>query len=458
MADDRTLPHIVIVGGGFGGLAATRALAGAAVRVTLIDRQNHHCFQPLLYQVATAALEPGDIAFPIRSIFARQKNVTVLLDEAGPVDLPSRTLALADLGSISFDSLILACGSRTTYYGNDGWRDHAPGLKDVRDALEIRRRVLLAFEAAERCGDAAAQSAWMTFVIIGGGPTGVEMAGAIAEMARYTLGRDFRRIDPVASRIVLVQAEDQLLAGYEPPLSQAAERQLRELGVEVRCGERVSDIDDEGATIGSFRIPARNVIWAAGVSPAAIAQKLGLPHDRRGQVPVDDRLCLPGNPRVFVIGDLAGAVSDGKAVPGVANAAVQGGRHAAQCIRDDLRGRPRSPFRYRDRGSLATVGRNRAVAQLPWLSLSGMPAWLIWGLVHIALLIGFRSRIVVMITWIWTWATHRRGARVVIGRTHRRTVHDGESRAQVPILDGGTTELQRRNPCDTTESTNPTRA
>lgn len=409
-------PHVLIVGAGFGGLAAARGLARRRFRVTLVDRTNHHCFQPLLYQVATAALEPADISYPIRAIFARHPRVQVLLDEVDAVDLAIRQVHGRAHGPMAYDYLILACGSTISYFGKDQWRAHAPGLKTIEDALAIRRRVLSAFEAAEHCREAHERAAWLTFVVIGGGPTGVEMAGAIAEMARVTIDDDFRCIDPEQATVLLLQGDEALLDGYPAGLQQAAVDQLGELGVVVELGQRVTDIGDGQLAIGERRIRSQTIIWAAGVGSRPISQRLGLSHERDGRVPVGADLSLEDHPEVFVIGDLAAARSQGAAVPGVAPAAIQGGQHVVRCLSADQRGRSRPDFVYRNRGSMATIGRNRAVAHVASLSLRGWLAWLTWGLVHIAMLIGFRSRVVVMVNWIWNWLTCRRGARIIIGR------------------------------------------
>ncbi len=407
-------PHIVIVGGGFGGLAAARALAKAPVQVTLLDRHNHHLFQPLLYQVATAGLSPAEIASPIRRILSAQGNVTVLLAEATAVEPEAKRLRLAD-GVFSYDQLILATGATHSYFGRDNWAIHAPGLKTLDDALEIRRRVLFAFEKAEREVDAERRRQWLTLVVVGGGPTGVEMAGALAEIARHTLPGDFRHIDPKSARVVLVEAGPRVLPAYPPDLSESARRQLEALGVHVWTGAAVTGVDAEGVQMGADRLAARTVVWAAGVEASPLARSLGVQLDRAGRVRVEPDLSVPGRPDIFVIGDLAAIESDGRAVPGVAPAAIQMGRHAAANVLRRLRGEPPAPFRYRDKGSLATVGRSRGVAVIGRLKLSGFFAWAAWLFVHIVFLIGFRNRFVVLFTWMWAYLTYERSARLIVG-------------------------------------------
>lgn len=408
-------PHVVIVGGGFGGLYAAKALAREAVRVTLVDRRNHHLFQPLLYQVATGGLNPGDIAAPIRSVLRSQRNTTVLLAEATAVDLPARRLVLAD-GAIDYDHLILAAGATHSYFGQEAWAAHAPGLKSIEDALEIRRRVFSAYEQAERETDPAAQAAWMTFVVIGAGATGVEMAGALAEIAHHALAQEFRRIDPGRARIVLLEGADAVLPPYPEELRAKARDQLVGLGVEVRTGSRVTAIDAEGVTLASERIATRTVVWAAGVQGEPIARSLGAPLDRAGRVKVAPDLTVPGHPEVQVIGDLAFLEQDGAAVPGVCPAAIQQGRHAAENVCRALRGQPPAPFRYVDKGSFATIGRGAAVGDVYGrLRLSGGPAWLAWLGIHIFFLIGFRNRAVTLFQWSYSYFTWRRGVRLITG-------------------------------------------
>jgi NADH:ubiquinone reductase (H+-translocating) len=408
-------PHVVIIGAGFGGLYAARSLARAPVRVTVLDRRNHHLFQPLLYQVATGALNPADIAYPIRSVLRRQKNARVLLGDASRVDTAARRVEI-DGDAIEYDYLIVATGATHSYFQHPEWEKLAPGLKTIEDALDIRRRVFLAYEAAEREPDPALRAEWLTFVVVGGGPTGVELAGTLSEIALHTLRRDFRSIDSTMARVLLIEGEDRVLPPYPPPLSDKARRQLERLGVEVRSGARVTGIDVHGVMVGEERIPARTVLWAAGVAASPLARSLGAPLDRAGRVAVEPDLSLAGHPEVFVVGDLAAAArKDGEPVPGVAPAAIQGGRHAARQIRRDLAGHAREPFRYRDKGSLATIGRAAAVADFGRFTLSGFPAWLAWWAVHIFFLIGFRSRLLVMFGWIWSYFTFQRGARLITG-------------------------------------------
>jgi NADH:ubiquinone reductase (H+-translocating) len=426
-----TEPRVVIIGGGFGGLAAARALARAPVQVTLLDRHNHHLFQPLLYQVATAGLSPAEIASPIRRILSAQQNVTVLLAEATAVDPEAKLIHLAD-GDLSYDQLILATGATHSYFGRDDWSLHAPGLKTLDDALEIRYRVLLAFEKAEREENADRRRQWLTLVVVGGGPTGVEMAGALAEIARHTLPGDFRHIDPTSARVVLVEAGPRVLAAYPSDLSESARRQLEALGVQVWTGAAVTAVDAEGVQMGGDRLAARTVVWAAGVEASPLARSLGVPLDRAGRVRVERDLSVPGRPDIFVIGDLAAVESDGHAVPGVAPAAIQMGRHASANVLRRLRGEPAAAFRYRDKGSLATVGRSRAVAVIGRLKLSGFFAWAAWLFVHIVFLIGFRNRFVVLFTWMWAYLTYERSARLIVGRRGYPRPTDGSGRRGAP--------------------------
>ena len=410
-----SLPHVVIVGGGFGGLAAARSLAQAPARITLVDRRNHHLFQPLLYQVATAALNPGDIAYPIRSILRRQRNARTILAEATGIDLARRIVHLAD-GAIAYDQLVVAAGARHSYFGNDAWERHAPGLKSIEDALEIRRRVLLAFEDAERRGDAAEHDATLTFVIVGAGPTGIELAGALLEIGRHTVARDFRSFDPRRLRVVLVEGAPRVLPLYSERLSAAAQRQLESLGVEVRTGVQVTKIDASGVWLGDEHLPARTVLWAAGVAASPLGATLGLPLDRAGRVRVGPDLSLPDHPEVFVVGDLALIEQDGHPVPGMAPAAIQAGRCAGHNIAARIAGRPTRPFRYVDKGSLATIGRAAAVGTIGRFEVTGFLAWWIWWLIHIAYLIGFRNRLSVLIGWGWQYFAFARGARLITGR------------------------------------------
>ena len=407
-------PHVVVVGGGFGGLQAARGLRRLPVDVTLVDRKNHHVFQPLLYQVATAGLSPAEIAAPIRHILRRQRATRVLLGEATAVDLAAKTVRLDGL-ELAYDYLILAAGEVHSYFGHDDWQAHAPGLKTIEEALEIRRRILLAFEQAEREEDAEARRAWLTFVVIGGGPTGVEMAGALGEIARHTLAREFRRIDPASARIVLIEAGPRVLSAYSEDLSERARLQLEALGVQVWTGSPVSSVSAAGVRIGADQLAARTVVWAAGLQGSALARSLGTELDRAGRVRVQPDLTVKGHPHTFVIGDLASLESDGKPVPGVAPAAMQMGDHAAANVGRALRGEPLAPFRYRDKGSLATIGRRRGVAMIRKLHLSGFVAWLAWLGIHIFFLIGFRSRLVVLPNWFWAYVTYDRSARLIVG-------------------------------------------
>jgi NADH:ubiquinone reductase (H+-translocating) len=415
-------PHVVVIGGGFGGLNAARALRKAPVRITLIDRRNHHLFQPLLYQVATAALNASDIAFPIRAALARQRNVRVLLAEAMAIDVAARTVRLDD-GELRYDYLIVATGATHSYFGND-WARLAPGLKTVEDALEIRRRIFLAYEAAEREADPAAQREWLTFAVVGGGPTGVELAGALGEIGLQTLANDFRSIDPTEVKVILFEGADRVLGAYPPKLSDAARRALEKRNVIVTLSSRVTGIDDRGVTIESGgrteRIGARTVLWAAGVQASPLAASLGAARDRAGRVEVRPDLSIPDHPEVFVIGDLALMKNaDGTQVPGVAQAAIQGGIWAARVITAELAGRgtpaTRSAFAYHDKGNMATIGRASAVVATKNFARSGVLAWMLWWVVHIMFLVGFRNRVLVMFHWAWSWLSFSRGARLITG-------------------------------------------
>jgi NADH:quinone reductase (non-electrogenic) len=410
-------PHVVIVGCGFGGLAAARRLdRPERVRVTLVDRANHHLFQPLLYQVATAGLSATDIAAPIRHILRRKRNLTVLMAEVRRVELDRRVVVLDEDEEIGYDCLIVATGAMHSYFGREEWSRDAPGLKTLDDALEIRRRILTAFERAEREADPLTRSTWLTFVVIGAGATGVELAGTLAEIARHTLRGEFRHIDTRRARVILLEGGDRVLSSYPPELSTRARRQLERLGVEVRTGCLATSIDAEGVAIGGERIPSHTVIWAAGVAASPLGATLGVPLDRAGRVRVDHDLSVPGHPEAFVIGDLASVQSGGVAVPGIAPAAKQMGARAARNVLAYLAGRPTEPFRYRDYGTLATIGRRAAVAVIGRVRLWGYPAWLAWLFAHIYFLIGFRNRLIVLMEWAWSYWTFQRNARIVIGK------------------------------------------
>jgi NADH:ubiquinone reductase (H+-translocating) len=413
--------HVVIVGGGFGGLNAARALKRANLQLTLVDRRNHHLFQPLLYQVATAALSPGDIAYPIRAILRRQKNANVLLAEVVSVDVEARRVILKE-GKLSYDFLILAAGGRHAYFGHDEWEPDAPGLKNLEDALEIRRRILLAFERAEWEADETRRQALLTFVVVGGGPTGVELAGAIAEISRQVMVSDFRAIDPREARVLLVEAGPRILSAYPEDLSAKAEASLKKLGVEVRKNCAVTSVEPAWVGLGNEKLQAVTVLWAAGVTASPLAKSLGVPLDRFGRVLVEPDLTIPGHPEVFVIGDLAAFTHQtGKPLPGVSPVAIQQGRHAARNILRSCQGLPYEPFKYVDKGSLATVGRAAAVAQFGRVKISGFLAWLAWLFIHIFFLIGFRNRFVVMFEWAWAYFTFQRSARLITGDIDKYT-------------------------------------
>jgi NADH dehydrogenase len=422
-------PHVVVIGGGFGGLAAARGLAKAPVNVTLLDRRNHHLFQPLLYQVATAALNPSDIAYPIRAALAKQANARVLLAEATRIDTAKRRVILDD-GDLEYDYLVVATGATHSYFGKN-WGHLAPGLKSIEDALEIRRRVFVAYEAAEREADPVAQNEWLTFAVVGGGPTGVELAGALEEIGFYTLAHDFRSIDPTRVRVLLFEGNDRVLGAYPPKLSDAAKRDLEKRHVEVRVNTLVTAIEPTCVTVRTGnheeRIGARTVLWAAGVQASPLAKSLGVPLDRAGRVEVEPDLSIPGHPEVFVIGDLARMVMpNGEQVPGVAQGALQGGKYVAKIIAAEARAHraptptaiaadPRSPFRYHDKGNMATIGRASAVIATKRFARHGLIAWLLWWVVHILSLVGFKNRFFVMLNWAWSWLTFKRGARLITG-------------------------------------------
>ena len=413
-------PHVVIVGGGFGGVTAALALRHAPVRVTLIDRRNYHLFQPLLYQVATAGLSPADIAAPIRGILRHQRNTTVLLGQAAGVDTAKRDVLVGDK-RVPYDYLVLATGARHAYFSHGEWERFAPGLKKIEDATDIRRRILLAFERAESCEDKATRQALLTFVLIGGGPTGVEMAGAIVELARRALSADFRNIDPRCARIVLIEGGPRLLPAFPERLSTAARCALEKMGVEVRLGIRVTSCDARGVAAGDERIEAGTVIWAAGVMASPAAKWLDAERDGAGRVVVGPDLTVAGHPEIFVIGDTACATGpDGNSLPGIAAVAKQQGSYVGRAIGARVRGEAApAPFRYGHLGSMATIGRKSAVADFGWLRLRGYFAWLLWGLVHIYFLVGFRNRLAVMVEWFWAYITFQRGARLITG-------HDAE--------------------------------
>ncbi len=410
------MPRIVIIGGGFAGLYAARGLKHVPADVTVVDRHNYHLFQPLLYQVATAGLNPSDIAAPIRSILRRQRNINVVLGEAVSIDVAQKRVALADGSALPYDLLVVATGATHSYFGHPEWEQHAPGLKTIDDALEIRRRVLLAFEAAEREEDPAEQNALMTFVIIGAGPTGVELAGTLAEIARKTMVRDFRRIRPESARVILLEGRERVLPPYPPDLSEKARQQLVELGVEVITDAVVTDINDREVRFGDRILATRTVLWGAGVQASPLARSLGVPLDRAGRVIVEPDLTIPGHPDVFVIGDLAAKQQhDGSFVPGVAPAAIQEGQHTAMNLERAVEGQPLRAFKYRDKGSLATIGRAAAVADFGRVRFGGFLAWMAWLVIHIFFLIGFRNRFLVIAQWAWAYLTYQRGARLITG-------------------------------------------
>lgn len=408
-------PQVVIIGAGFGGLNAALSLAHQPVRITLIDRRNHHNFQPLLYQVATAGLSPGEIATPIRWIVRKHRNVEVLLGEVNELDIERRIVKFADR-EISYDYLIVAAGASHAYFGHDDWEPFAPGLKTIEDALEIRRRVLLAFELAERNAATRGENVQLNFVIVGGGPTGVELAGTLSEIARRALAEEFNSIDTKNARIILLEGGPRILPAYSEDLSRSAERQLGGLGVEVHTSTMVTDVEPAAVHMGTTRLPAAVILWAAGVAASPLGKKLGAPVDRAGRVLVNADLSLPGHPEVFVIGDLA-ALKDknGQLVPGVAQAAIQEGKATAGNIANDLHGKPRRDFHYFNKGSLATIGRAAAIAEFGKIHISGFIAWLSWLFVHVFFLIGFRNRILVMIQWAWSYFTYERGAQLITG-------------------------------------------
>ncbi len=408
------VPHVLILGGGFAGLYAARALKRAPVRVTLVDRRNHHLFQPMLYQVATAALNPSDIAAPIRSVLRHQTNTEVLLGEVESIDPARRRVVLTDGADSTYDYLIVATGARHSYFGHDEWEVLAPGLKSIEDAVTIRQRVLLAFEKAEREPDPVRRQALLTFVVVGGGPTGVEMAGAVAELRRYALRRDFRRIDPTDATVLLLEGGSRLLTSYPESLSDKAKQELRRLGVEVRTETLVTNIRPGSVAAAGWTIPTQTVIWAAGNVASPILKSLGTPLDRAGRAIVEPDCTIPGHPEIFVLGDAAFFNhQEGGPLPGICPVAIQMGQYAARTIEGDLEGRPRSAFNDWDKGQLAVIGRGRAVADIWKLHFGGFIAWLVWTFVHIFFLIGFRNRVLVMIQWAWSYLTYGVGARII---------------------------------------------
>lgn len=432
-------PKIVIVGAGFAGLNAARTLAHYPVDVTVVDRKNHHTFQPLLYQVATAGLSPGDIASPIRRVLRRAQNVEVLLGEVAGFDVQNRRVVLKDF-SLPYDYLIVAAGATHSYFGHEEWEKYAPGLKTVEDAIEIRRRVLLAFEAAEREAVCCGKHEPLNIVVIGGGPTGVELAGTIAEVTRKSMSEDFRHIDPGKTRILLIEAGPRVLAQYPEDLSRSAQRQLEKLGVEVRLSTTVTRVDEFGVRYGNEFLPTAVTLWAAGVAANPLGRMLGAPVNKRGLVEVGPDLSVPGHPEIFVIGDLAAAKDgQGRPLPGLAPVALQEGRFVARAIGRDLRGQPRGAFRYNDKGSLATIGRAAAVGQIKRWKVHGFLAWILWLFVHILYLVGFRNRMLVLIQWGWSYITYDRSARLITGPTEFELEHkdEVERKGESPVFPAG---------------------
>ncbi len=417
-------PVLVVVGGGFGGLSAVKELDGKPVKIILIDRSNHHLFQPLLYQVATAGLSPADIAQPIRAILRNQENVTVVLDEVKEIRPDTREVVTGDI-TFSYDYLLVAAGARHHYFGNNDWEPLAPGLKSLEDAVELRRRVLLAFEVAEKAPTPELRDAAMTFVVVGAGPTGVEMAGAISELARFTLRKDFRRINPAEAKVILIEAGPRVLPTFDPTLSESAMKQLKNLHVDVRVNNAVKRISEGEVQVNDTVIPTRTVIWAAGNKASPLAAMLGGEVDRQGRVKVNADLSIPGQPHVFAIGDMITATYDsGKPVPGVSPAAIQAGRHAAKNILHLIQREATEPWNYFDKGSMATIGRNAAVAQIGAFKFGGLLAWAAWVFVHLLFLIGFRNRSAVFLQWTWAYFTYGKGARLISGPTGRWGILD----------------------------------
>jgi NADH dehydrogenase len=414
------MPHVLIIGGGFAGLNAAKGLGNVSgVEVTLVDRTNHHLFQPLLYQVAMAGLSPADIAAPIRSILSHYRNIRVLQGEIRSLDL-DRNVAVADFGELAFDYLILACGARHSYFGHDEWEEYAPGLKNLEQATEIRRRVLLAYEEAERSKSSEDRKRFLTFVIVGGGPTGVELAGAIGEMSRFTLAKDFRNIDATLARVILLEAGPRILPMFSNQQAARATRDLEHLGVQVWTNSAVTKIDADGVEIGGERIHAGTVLWAAGVKASPLGQATGLEVDRQGRVIVEPDLSVKGHPNVFVAGDQARFTHQtGSPLPGTAPVAMQQGRYLARTIRRELAGKPRQPFRFVDKGQMATIGRSRAIVEIGRLKMAGFLAWLLWLVVHIYYLTGFKNRLLVVLQWAWSYLSFRRGARLIVNKEWR---------------------------------------
>jgi NADH dehydrogenase len=439
--DPRQKPHAVVIGGGFAGLKAARLLAKAGLRITLVDRRNHHVFQPLLYQVATAVLNPSDIAAPIRRI-VKGKDVTVLLGDVTAVDLAAKKVRLGS-DEIGYDYVIVATGSTHSYFGRDDWAKHAPGLKTIEDALEMRRRILFAFEAAEREPDAERRKEWLTFVVVGGGPTGVELAGALAEISRISLAHDFHNFDPRQAKVILVEGMSRLLSAYPEKLAAKARRSLERLGVDVRTDTRVTEVKEKGVQAGEQWVGARTVLWGAGVAASPLARSLGVPLDRAGRVQVTQELNVPGYPEAYVVGDLAALLQDGVLIPGVAPAAMQQGTHAGKNVLRMSRGEAPLPFRYWDRGSFAVIGRAAAVGNAFSLKMSGFLAWAAWLVIHIFFLVGFRNRIVVLFNWAYSFFTLRRNAQLItgedvkalptLGKAEPRLDGNGSARSELPL-------------------------
>ncbi len=425
-------PHVLIVGGGFGGLNAAKALGSKPVRVTLVDRHNYHLFQPLLYQVATAGLSAGDIASPIRALLAKHKNIEVVLGEVRGVDVKAKQLTV-DGRTLSYDVLILATGVRHSYFGRSEWERHAPGLKSLDDALDIRRRVLGAFEVAELEEDEAVRRAWLTFVVVGAGPTGVELAGALAELARHTVANDFRRIDPRQSKVVLVEAGSRVLNGFDEQLAAKAQQALEKLGVEVRLNTQVTQVSDTGVHLGDAELPARTVLWAAGVEAEKLTRPQGVTVDRAGRILVEPTLQIPGCADAYVVGDLAAFPAEGgSTLPGLAPVAMQQGKHVARNILAKMKGESAQPFHYVNRGIMATVGRAYGIGQTGPFKLSGVIGWLGWLFIHLLFLVGFRNRLLVLVQWVWAYVTYQRGARLMTGAL------PSVAKAQQPLPTDGT--------------------